>query len=84
MDIAEFKRDLFAVTCDMQRMLHDTMVPVCQQHDLTLQQFHVLLELTRTPGLTAGEASRHPAHELLRGVPQAGGARPGGAPPQRG
>lgn len=57
MDIAEFKRDLFAVTCDMQRMLHDTMVPVCQQRDLTLQQFHVLLELTRTPGLTAGEAS---------------------------
>lgn len=57
MDIATFKREMFAVACDLQKMLHDTMVPICQQYGLTLQQMHVLMELTRTPGLTAGQLS---------------------------
>ena len=53
MDIAAFKRELFAITYDLQKILHDTMTPICQEHGLTLQQMHVLVELMRTPGLTA-------------------------------
>ena len=57
MDIAAFKRELFAITYDLQKILHDTMSPICQEHGLTLQQMHVLVELMRTPGLTAGQLS---------------------------
>lgn len=57
MDIAAFQRELFAIACDMPKMLHETMVPVCQRHGLTLQQLHVLVELTRMPGQTAGQLS---------------------------
>ena len=57
MDIAAFKRELFAITYDLQKILHDTMTPICQEHGLTLQQMHVLVELMRTPGLTAGQLS---------------------------
>lgn len=57
MDIAAFKRELFAITYDLQKILHDTMTPICQEHGLTLQQTHVLVELMRTPGLTAGQLS---------------------------
>ena len=46
MDIAAFKRELFAITYDLQKILHDTMTPICQEHGLTLQQMHVLVELT--------------------------------------
>lgn len=55
--MAVFKREMFAIACDLQKMMHDTMMPVCQQFGLTLQQMHVLVELTRTPGLTAGQLS---------------------------
>ena len=48
MDIAAFKRELFAITYDLQKILHDTMTPICQEHGLTLQQMHVLVELMRT------------------------------------
>ena len=47
MDIAAFKRELFAITYDLQKILHDTMTPICQEHGLTLQQMHVLVELMR-------------------------------------
>ena len=57
MDIATFKREVFAVACDVQKMLHDTMAPICLQHGVTLQQMHILVELLRTPGLTAGQLS---------------------------
>ena len=57
MDIAAFKRELFAITYDLQKILHDTMTPICQEHGLTLQQMHVLVELMSTPGLTAGQLS---------------------------
>lgn len=57
MDIAAFKRELFAITYDVQKVLHETMAPICQRHGLTLQQMHVLVELVRTPGLTAGQLS---------------------------
>ena len=57
MDIATFRRELFAITYDLQKILHETMAPICQQHGLTLQQMHVLVELVRTPGLTAGQLS---------------------------
>lgn len=57
MDLSTFKRELFTVTYDVQKILHETMAPVCQQHGLTLQQMHVLMELVRTPGLTAGQLS---------------------------
>ena len=57
MDIAAFKRELFAITYDLQKILHETMAPICQEHGLTLQQMHVLVELMRTPGLTAGQLS---------------------------
>lgn len=57
MEIAVFKRELFAVMCDVQKILHETMAPICQQHGLTLQQMHVLVELAREPGLTAGRLS---------------------------
>jgi len=56
-EIAVFKRELFAVMCDVQKILHETMAPICQQHGLTLQQMHVLVELAREPGLTAGRLS---------------------------
>ena len=57
MDLSTFKRELFTVTYDVQKILHETMAPVCQQYGLTLQQMHVLMELMRTPGLTAGQLS---------------------------
>ena len=57
MDISTFKHELFVVTYDVQKILHETMAPICQQHGLTLQQMHVLMELMRTPGLTAGQLS---------------------------
>lgn len=57
MDLSTFKRELFTVTYDVQKILHETMAPVCQQYGLTLQQMHVLMELVRTPGLTAGQLS---------------------------
>ena len=57
MDINEFKHAFFDVACDMQRLLHDTVAPVCQQNGLTLQQMHVLLELVGTPGQTSTQLS---------------------------
>lgn len=57
MEIAVFKRELFAVMCDVQKILHETMAPICQQHGLTLQQMHVLLELVGTPGQTSTQLS---------------------------
>lgn len=57
MDISTFKHELFVVTYDVQKILHETMAPICQQHGLTLQQMHVLMELMRMPGLTAGQLS---------------------------
>ncbi|MVM53395.1 MarR family transcriptional regulator [Gordonibacter sp. ResAG-26] len=41
----------------MQKLLHDTVAPVCQQNGLTLQQMHVLLELVGTPGQTSTQLS---------------------------
>ena len=38
MDLNEFKHAFFGVACDMQKLLHDTVAPVCQQNGLTLQQ----------------------------------------------
>lgn len=57
MDIAVFRRELFAIAYDLQKILHETIAPICQQRGLTLQQMHVLVELVRTPGLTAGQLS---------------------------
>lgn len=57
MDLNEFKHAFFGVACDMQKLLHDTVVPVCQQNGLTLQQMHVLLELVGTPGQTSTQLS---------------------------
>ena len=57
MDLNEFKHAFFDVACDMQKLLHDTVAPVCQQNGLTLQQMHVLLELVGTPGQTSTQLS---------------------------
>ena len=54
MDIAAFKRELFAITYDLQKILHDTMTPICQEHGLTLQQMHVLVEL-EIEGILSGQ-----------------------------
>ena len=53
MDINDFRREFFVVTCNMQKLMHDTVAPVCLQHGVTLQQMHVLLELVGTPGQTS-------------------------------
>lgn len=53
----DFKREFFVVAYDMQKMLHDTVAPVCQQHGLTLQQMHVLVELVGMPGQTLSQLS---------------------------
>ncbi|MEG0016402.1 MAG: MarR family transcriptional regulator [Gordonibacter sp.] len=57
MDVATFKTEMFSATCSLQRDMHEVMAPVCQQCGLTLQQLHVLVELLRMPGLTAGQLS---------------------------
>lgn len=57
MDIDDFKREFFVVSCDMQKILHDTAGPVCQRHGLTLQQMHVLVELAGMPGQTSSQLS---------------------------
>lgn len=57
MDSTTFKSELFSITCSLQKIMHETMAPICQQHGLTLQQLHVLVELIRTPALTAGQLS---------------------------
>ena len=57
MDIDELKRAFFDVACNMQKLLHDTVAPVCQRNGLTLQQMHVLLELVRVPGQTSTQLS---------------------------
>lgn len=56
-DCDTFKREFFSVSNSMQQLLHRTLLPICQSHGLTLQQLHVLVELTHTPDLTAGELS---------------------------
>lgn len=45
------------MSCSMQKLLHDTLTPICQDHGLTLQQLHVLVELIDKPSLTAGQLS---------------------------
>lgn len=57
MDINDFRREFFVVTCNMQKLMHDTVAPVCLQHGVTLQQMHVLLELVGTPGQTSTQLS---------------------------
>lgn len=47
MDIAAFRCELFAIAYDLQKILHDTMMPIYQEHGLTLQRMHVLVELVR-------------------------------------
>lgn len=41
----------------MQKTLHEVMAPVCQRHGVTMQQLHVLMELSRMPGVQAGQLS---------------------------
>ncbi len=57
MDVEGFKRELFTMARDMQRILHDTVAPICQRQGLTLQQMHVLLELVDMPGQTSSQLS---------------------------
>lgn len=57
MDLEAFKRELFNTAWSMQRTLHEVMAPLCQRHGLTIQQLHVLMELSRTPGVKAGQLS---------------------------
>lgn len=57
MDVEGFKRELFTMARDMQRIMHDTVAPLCQQQGVTLQQMHVLLELVDVPGQTSSQLS---------------------------
>lgn len=57
MDFTEFQREIFLCSRDMQRILHEVLSPICHRRDLTPQQMHVLLELSREPGQTAGQLS---------------------------
>ena len=50
MEFDEFRRELFAAAYSMQKALHVVLAPACQRHGLTLQQFHVLVELSHAPG----------------------------------
>ena len=57
MDIAAFKRELFAITYDLQKILHDTMTPICQEHGLTLR-LHVTDEGRALLASVDGEVQR--------------------------
>lgn len=46
--------ELFALTWDMYDLVRETCTPICHRYGLTLQQMHVLNELRRMPGITAG------------------------------
>ncbi len=57
MDVASLRRlrdEWFFASWRMCRLLNDVAGPICQRNGLTLQQMHVLAELSRSPGLTAG------------------------------
>lgn len=56
-DIQQLHDELFTITWDMHDLVRDTCAPICHRHGLTLQQMHVLNELRRMPGITAGVLS---------------------------
>lgn len=57
MEIKEFRRELFIVAYDLQKLLRDAVAPICLRHGLTLQQMHVLVELAGVPGQTLSQLS---------------------------
>lgn len=57
MDIKEFRRELFIVAYDLQKLLRDAVAPICLRYGLTLQQMHVLVELAGVPGQTLSQLS---------------------------
>ncbi len=57
MDFAAFRGELFSAAHGLQKLVHETMAPLCQEHGLTQQQMHVLVELTHEPGQTVGQLS---------------------------
>lgn len=50
-------RELLKTAWGMQKTLHEVVTPVCQRHGVTLQQLHVLVELSNMPGAQAGQLS---------------------------
>ena len=57
MNFRDFKRELFSVSCDMQKLMHDMLSPICREHGLTMQQMHVLVKLAGLPGQTSSQLS---------------------------
>lgn len=57
MELEAFRSELFLLTRDVQHVMHDIVAPICQDHRLTPQQMHILMELSREPGQTAGQLS---------------------------
>lgn len=52
-----FRRELLDSVWTMERVMRKHMVPICQRHGITIQQLHVLMNLSKEPGVTAGELS---------------------------
>lgn len=57
MKASQFKSEFVCITRDMQHIVRDTMVPLCQHHGLTLQQLYVLMELDAEPDQTSSQLS---------------------------
>lgn len=53
----DFRRELLRMSRSFQRVTHDSIAPVCQEHGVTVQQMHVLLELMQESGQTASQLS---------------------------
>lgn len=49
----EFRIELFQLSHELQLATRDIVAPVCQRHDVTPQQMHVLVALASQPGQTA-------------------------------
>lgn len=57
MDQQSLRREFMSFSREMQNFVQVTLVPICQNHDITLQQLYVLTELKAEPRQTISQLS---------------------------
>lgn len=57
MDQKELRYKLITISRDMHRYAHDVIAPICAQHNITVQQLYVLMELRVQPNQKVSELS---------------------------
>lgn len=59
MDKNTLRQEFINSTRVMQTFMHDTLAPICQTYDLTMQQYYILAELGSNPYQTVTSLSAH-------------------------